>query len=376
MKTRFILYLVLIATLSISCKNGNRSQDSLPCIDVSASYPEKEIRLEDLADIEYLQLELDDDFLFRRPPAIITSTKIIIGNDGDILIFSRDGKPLSKFNRKGNGQGYYSNIRELIYDEVSDEFFVRSNDKIVVYSVTGDFKREISLHEETYRNEIVNYDSGTLLLYDDHDVYPASFSFISKEDGSVIETINMNKDKKIDVNLIQKVGTNISILTAPAYRMVRHNAGYLLTDYSLDTVYLFSHDKKLSPILVREPKIQTMDPIVYLNSFIEAGNYVFVSAITLKNEDNRLPRMYLMCDKQTGSVYKQKIIFNDYKGKFVALSPETIANTQDSKTGLIILDLVELQEANSANKIGGKLKELVENADEEGNSIYMLLHFK
>jgi len=43
---------------------------------------------------------------------------------------------------------------------------------------------------------------------------------------------------------------------------------------------------------------------------------------------------------------------------------------------LIDLSLVELQDANRENKLSGKLKELVDNSDNEGNNIYMLLHFK
>ena len=83
-----------------------------------------------------------------------------------------------------------------------------------------------------------------------------------------------------------------------------------------------------------------------------------------------------MRDKKTGSIFRQKITFNDYKEKEVTLSPETITNTQDSKLGLIILSLVELLDANRENKLSGRLKELVENSGEDGNDIYMLLHFK
>jgi hypothetical protein len=83
-----------------------------------------------------------------------------------------------------------------------------------------------------------------------------------------------------------------------------------------------------------------------------------------------------MRDKKTGSVYKQKIIFSDYQGKVVTLSPETTVYTQNSRLGLIILGLEELRTANRENKISGKLQELVENSEDDGNDIYMLLHFK
>ena len=371
MKHRVIFYLFL---LFAGCKSGN--DNSLIYFDVSASYPEKEIKLEEVANIEYLQLEFDDKFLFARAPHIITSQKIITSHDGDVLIFSRNGKPLSKFNRKGMGPGEYTYIRVLLYDETSDEIFVKLENKFLVYTSSGEFKRTIPLLDrlDDVYCQFVNYDSETLLLHNDYNVYPNPFTFISKKDGSVCDTIITPKGK--DVMLFDFYPEKGLLIFAPTYRIVNHRDGFLLTDYTIDTVYLFSHDKKLIPILERKPSIQSMNPIIYLNSFIEAGNYDFVSSVTVKNENGSLPKKHLMRDKKTGEVYRQKIIFNDYQGKIIYLSPEIIANTFDSRLGLIVLDFNELREANAANKISGKLKDIVENSEEDGNDIYMLLHFK
>ena len=342
---------------------------------INASYPEKEIHLEEVVDIEYLQIEFDEYFLFSETPAIITKNIIIICRyiAGDILIFSRIGKPLSKFNHKGNGPREYTYIEKLLYDESSDELFIKSANKILVFSSSGEFKREIKLLNMSIR-EIFNYDSKTLLLYDDYNLYPSPFVIISKEDGRVVDSIEIPKGKEIELFVMRQDRANI--LIAPAYHIVKYNDGYLLTDFSIDTVFYLSNEKELSPVLVRKPSMQSMDPVIYLNSFVEAGNYEFVSAITVKNENNQLPRTYLMRDKKTGLIYRQKITFNDYKGKEVTLSPETIVNTQDNRFGFINLDLTELQDANHENKLSGRLKELVDKSDEDGNDIYMLLHFK
>ena len=119
-----------------------------------------------------------------------------------------------------------------------------------------------------------------------------------------------------------------------------------------------------------------MDPRITLHGFVEAGNYEFMFTTKLQLENNRLPRKYLMRDKKTGSVFRPKITFNDYKGMEINISPFTILYSSDSKLGLIIISLVELQKANKENKLSGRLKELVDNSDEYGNDIYMLLHFK
>jgi hypothetical protein len=377
-KILYLLVLFAIFILIAGCFSDKSNSDDMIQVNVSISYPEKEIYLEDLAEIEYLQLEFDDEYLY-NDIRIIASTKIITINhfNGDVLLFSKEGHPLAKFNHQGNGPNDYPNIDLLIYDEMVDEFFIKSDRRINVYSALGEFKRTLVLQERAFLiNEFVNFDIQSFLLYDDYEVFPASFSFLSKTDGTLIETIDIPKNKKINLMYRQAVDNGFSLLRAPAYHIVKYNEGYLLTDFSIDTVFFLSGDKKLSPILVRKPLIQSMDPVIYLNSFIVAGDYEFMTSITVKNENNKLPRTYLMRDKKTGSIYQQKIIFNDYKGKQVAISPETIYKTQDSKSGLIVLSLVELQDANRENRISGRLKKLVENSDTDGNDILMLLYFK
>ena len=391
----YFLSISMLCLLFSGCSSEKKNEHGFIDLNVSASYPEKEIQLEDIADIEYLQLGVYEDFLFSREPRIITSEKIIFYEfrSGDIMAYSRDGNPLLKFNRKGNGPSEYTEINQLIYDETTDEFFVQSfsSGNIMVFDTRGEFKRVIPLPivsptqaiDGGTRNttvELGNFDPKTLLLFDSSNDNP--FTLISKEDGSVIESIEIPKDQDLATYIMalqmnsSNVVTGVSLLIAPANHFVKYNDGYLLTEFSIDTVYFLSPDKKLSPFLVRQPAIQSMDPAIILNTLVEAGNYEFLLAVTIMDDSGALPKKYLMRDKKTGSIYRQKITFNDYRGKEVTISPVTIANTQDSKLGLITLSLVELQDANRENKLSGRLKELVDNSDEDGNDIYMLLHFK
>ena len=375
-KTKACLSLCMIVYLSLSgCTPKKGSENKLIHLDISTSYPEKVLELEEVADIEYLQLELNDDYLFAREPHIVTSDKIIISQDGDVLIFSRDGSPLFKFNHKGNGPGEYAYIEQLLYDEISDEIFIKYADKIIAYSSKGEYKRTIPLLEIMYSiySQIVNYDSETFLIYDSNNAYPSTFSFISKKDGVVVDSVLIPEREPV---MHYSLSDGFLIFSLHNFHIVKYCNGHLLTDFSIDTVYFLSQSKELSPVFVRSPRIHSMDPIIYLNSFVEAGNYEFISAVRVVNENNRLPVTYLMRDKTTDSVFRQKITFNDYNEKLVNLSPHVIANTNDSKLGLIILEFEELKEANRENKLSGKLKEMVEKSDKNDNNIYMLLHFK
>ena len=392
----YFLSISMLCVLFSGCSSEKKNEGSLMEFNVSTSYTEKEIKLEEVADIEYLQLGVYEDFLFSRDPLIITSEKIIFYEflTGDVMVYSRDGNPLFKFNRKGNGPEEYTEITQLIYDETTDEFFVKSfsSGNIMVYDARGEFNRVIPLPLSSPTQaisgrasisatvELANFDPKTLLLFDSFNNYP--FSLISKEDGSVIKSIEIPKDQDIATYIMamqmnsRNEITGVNILRAPANHFVKYNDGYLLTEFSIDTVYFLSSDKKLSPFLVRQPAIQSMDPAIILNTLVEAGNYEFLLAVTIMDDSGALPQKYLMRDKKTGSIYRQKITFNDYKGKEVNIVPETIAITQAGKLGLIVFSLTELQDANSDNKLSGKLKELIDNSDEDGNNIYMLLHFK
>jgi len=370
------MYIVCLA----GCTSDKKGLDLVP-LDVRVSYIEKEIKLEDVANIEYLQIELDDGFLFTEwDTPHITSDKIIIGrrSNGDILVFSRDGKPLCKFNRSGNGPEDYPYITDVdVYDEDSDELYVRSHNKIMVYSSSGEFRRKLSLLEDASVRQIVNYDSETLMLYDEQDAYPTPFTLISKKNGSVVETVDMPFVEKIDLRLIvSQNGRTVTYVPMDLSHILKYKDGFLLNDFSNDTLYFFSRNKELLPVIVRKPPINSMAPFIILSSFVEAENYDFMFTTTIALEDSRFPRKYLMRNKNIGSLYRQKVTFNDYKGKEVFISPMTIRFTHDCKLGLIVLSLAELQDAKRENKLSGKLEELVDNSDEDGNDIFMLLHFK
>jgi hypothetical protein len=378
MKFKAILFGVALSGFFLfGCTPRNQNDSDLIHINVSRSYPVKEIRLAEIADIEFVQLEMHDDFLFMGAPQVITSDKIILGQfNGDIFVFSRTGKPLSRFNRRGGGPEEFPDFRWLVYDEATDEIFVQSSTGIMVYSSTGEFQRVIPLLERSSVGDLVSFDSELLLLYDRNDVYPAPFVLISKKDGEIIREIDTPRDEMIHPFLVLQDEVSISIIAAPAHHIVKHNDGFLLTDFALDTVYFLSQNRELSPILTRSPAIQSMNTIIYLNSFIEAGGYQFFSAVTVRNENGRLPRTYLMRDKRTDAIYRQRITFDEFRGREITLSPTTITNTQNSRLGLISLDLTELQDANDEGRLSGRLKELVENSEEDGNNVFMLLHFK
>jgi hypothetical protein len=361
-----------------ACSNKNDSIGKFVSVDINQNYPSKKISIDTFADIEYIQLALDDEYLFRGIPRIITDSIIIVyGFDtGDFLIFSREGKPIMKFNHRGNGPEDYSTVLKVIYDETAGELFVNTFDEIIVYSLSGEFKRRFNLLNESYINEIVDFDKDLLLIYDKYND-PAPFVLISKHDGLFRDTVPISRSHKIDTEIVMQNEKQISIIRGPTTNIVKYKHGYLLTDYSLDTVfYLSIENKKISPVLYRTPSIQKMEPKIYLNCFVDAGNYYFMCVVKVVNENGRLPRNYIMFEKSTNKVFTQIITMNEYTGKRLFLSPEMLSAVPNGKYGLIDLDITELKKALADNKLNGRLKTLVENSTAESNNIFMLLHFR
>jgi hypothetical protein len=99
---------------------------------------------------------------------------------------------------------------------------------------------------------------------------------------------------------------------------------------------------------------------------------------TLRFEEGARPYPvdYFMCDKSTGELFRQKIVLPDYKSKNVFISPRQTG--RDYENGAAFeLDLIELKQAYTENKLSGKLKEIVAASDQdEANNVFVLFQFK
>ena len=160
---------------------------------------------------------------------------------------------------------------------------------------------------------------------------------------------------------------------------VRNGKDYLLTEYSSDTVYRFTPERELIPVLVRKPSIQIMDTKILLHSWLETMSYLFLSTEKLGFDWNKLERLpikgYLM-DKQSGEFFQTNVQMRDYKGKELIISLYVMARTSINQTGVIVLSALELHTANKENKLSGKLKEATDRLTDDDEYVFMILNFK
>ena len=89
-----ILAIILLVELA-GCEESKQSNDELIIVDVSKSYPKKELVLQDFMDVEYLALETSDAFLTQGLVQDVGKEYLLVKNrnrDGDILFLT--GKPV------------------------------------------------------------------------------------------------------------------------------------------------------------------------------------------------------------------------------------------------------------------------------------------
>jgi len=206
--TILVFFLLIMAGFGLEgCKRSSvKSSDSLITVDVTKSYPKKELILQDFMDVEYIPLETNDNFLTQGSVLAIGKDIIAVRNrinDGDIFIFDRaTGKGLRKINRRGQGPEEYVGCPWIVLDEQICEIFVNDilTKRILVYDFNGKFKRSFRHKEDALYVNIHNFDRDNLICYDGFfdnnnkgSMHP--FFLISKQNGIIISALCL-LDKK------------------------------------------------------------------------------------------------------------------------------------------------------------------------------------
>lgn len=389
------LFTCIVCFLFLTGCSSDKKDNHVTSIDVSREYLMKEIDLREIADVSYVRFEYSDESLFNGFVACITDQTIVIYGyrTQDYFFFTFDGKLKSKFNRHGNGPEEYITATSAAYDEEKDEFFVldASKRKLFVYSSVGEYKRGFALPSDASLGVLFDCDENSLLLYDGAksnfkirniqaeatgsekmeyigNSFEHPFCRISKQDGHVLEYILVPENFDIPLGVID---SSIGIVPARKNNIINYRDGFLLYHQETDTMFYYQKDQPLKPVFVRTPpmsdRLQT-----YLNTLFEGGDYEFIQTITMQ-----LPFKYnqLVRDKRDGNIYQQKIIFDEFQDE-ITFTPGVITTTRNAQIGALQYDVATLKDALEEGKLSGRLKEIVQDMDEEENDLLFLLRFK
>jgi len=386
--------LLMIGLIITGCENGRQSSsenEDFITVKVTASYPQKELILQDFMDVEYILLEDADEFITQGVVRDVGKDFIIVTNsnqvdDGDILFFDRQGKGLRKINRKGQGGEEYTFILGITLDEENNEMFVNDHmtRRILVYDLYGKFKRVIKSTKEgvNYYSKIFNYDNDNLICFDnffpgqDEEIKRNSFYVVSKQDGSIKELGIPFKKKLSTVMGVQRGEYTLS--DGPRNcQFIPFQTDWIITEASSDTVYRYKPDGSMFPFIVRTPSVQSMEPIVFLFPGVLTGNYYFMQTTKMEYDfdSNRgFPRTDLVYDTREKTIFNCTVYNDDYTNK------RPVNMFQDPTSAEIAfwqrIEAYQLVESYEKNELKGKLKEFAEKMNEESNPVIMLVKNK
>ncbi|MBE6287443.1 MAG: 6-bladed beta-propeller [Mediterranea massiliensis] len=297
---------------------------------------------------------------------------ILVGNnkfDGEIFIFDRKGKFITKFNHRGQGDKEYILMTNALLDEENREILI--NDpaarKIVVYSLEGTYKRTLKLDRKYSIANIYNFDKGNIIC--EVTLSPESNNRVkaliaSKEDGNLNKEINVACDKIISTH----IDRNQMMLFYDYISILPFQDAWLMTEASSDTIFKVSEDM-VSPFIIKTPSVQSSKPEKFLFPRLLTNEFYFFEKVEKKERFIKDDLVYSIKDN---SLYRYNIYNNDIKDETPLILQQY--NTKNSNIGYWhSMDAYQLTRLQKEGKLQGKLKTITEKLDEDSNPIIVLL---
>jgi len=382
---RIDIFLGLFLLVMAGCGGSKQSTDFIT-VDVTKSYPEKELILQDFMDVEYVALETTDEFLTQGEVMDVGKEIILVKNqrnDGDVFVYDRQGKGLRKFNRRGQGPEEYLFVLGIILDEENGEIFVNDYSKgIMVYDLYGKFLRRFPSRDDVSYTAVQNFDKEHLIcgestfLADEQSTESQPCAIISKKDGNIVHDIRVRFEKTVNTKISADGGMFMIPLSANMKSFFPYRDSWIVTELSSDTIYSLLPDFNLTPFMERTPSIHSMNPEIFLLPIILTDRYYFME--TLKKEVEKIqgffPRIKLIYDRQEKTIYRYTVSNADYATpKAVEFSFNLFAGMNKEIAFSQKIEAFELVEANRKGELKGRLKEIAAGLDEEDNPVIMLI---
>lgn len=398
----FLLLWTLFSCHSVEKENGsdkinmNSEQNSvvrssLLTVDLKHDYPKKRIKLEDMADIEYIPLATSNTVLLNAIGTMAMSGNLIVVCDeglGTVFFFNRQGKYLNSFKRQGGGPEEYRSILGFCVDFKSEEVYICDyylNNRVLVYSFKGDFKRHLNLNRKIWPGILYNYDDKHLISYDIYKLdeqtdkknkYP--YALISKDNGKVFP-LSMRIDKRVSnaFNFIEDGKGRLSVINIDP--MIKMQEGVIISDFAKDIIFSCINGK-MAPIAKRNNIASDGNNTCLSTVGINGNRYMILNVIE-KEIDRKSQSIVatksksLLHDKKMGGIYSAEIFLGDVvngKGMQWDNYKKDVPDNHLVRVlpASLLLNLLE------KNRLQGELKRVASTLDEEDNPVLMIAKFK
>ena len=376
---------MLLALLSTACGSGNKEVSELPQIDVNTNYPEKEICLQDVAEVSYVALDSQDDLLFNGYVGSLSDKGIVIfdASNQRLLYFDEQGKFLNPIGRKGEGPEEYSKVFKALVDWDKDEVLVlNSYSQSVVYSFDGTFKRRMTFETDVNPGDVYKWSDDQFVTYrrgvldEDGELEPyRPIIFYSRETGKMEDSLSYRKEHEFPVI----IGNGSMQISYPS--LVKLNGDVYVNDLSADTIYrLVPPTKALQPVITRTPSVVNDGDGYFMDLYgITSRFYFFKFSSRQLSFDAGNFRIIdeksknAIYDRKDGKVYHPKFRNKDYPSMEkcdLRFSEEVHA------CATVQFEAFDLIEALEAGELSGELKTIAEGLKEDDNPVLMVVKFK
>lgn len=385
----FILSICMICGSACSNQTSNHN-GSIPIVDLEKEYPEKDLLVSEHADLEYIRMETSDEVLIDGLASLhlsVTDQHITTCNsrEGRIFVFSRQGKHLHNFNKKGNsGEEYVYPLVVRIDDKAKEIFVLDIRKKVMVYTLDGKFKRVLNLSDDIVTNELWSYDDEWLLAYDNYNLdqnMPCAeqpFFFLSKKDGSV---------KRLGLTALDRSGNRVYseqngekfVFQIGFTNIYKNGDEFILTELGGDTIYTLRQGET-KPLLVRTPGSKAKETRSIMSTLFKLGNYITISETPkdfkfttggMKIETNDVS--YNLKTGE-GCILSLKDDINFTEPTEIRHSNGWVEALKDHILWMPNTD--KLFKWKEEGKLKGKLAEMVENMTEDDNPILIIYKFR
>ena len=385
MKKTMLMAMVLLACLGALAQN--KTGKNVPEVDVTQAKRFAPLKVSEKATVEFIPLETNADFLLDRVAGAlinVTENYIVTVNitEGKLFVFSRQGKALHTFCRKGQGPEEFVYPIAVRVDEKSKEIFVLDYKKVQVYSLTGKYKRSLNIPENVKIGSIFNYDDKHLICYDNHNldrqgekVTEQPFFLFSKKDGKITR-IPLTIQNRIGQSMyIERDGKKMVVTMNNIAPMVKNGDEVVLSDMGSDVVYLYKKGK-VTPLLKRNPGTMDFNPRSAMGVVMKLGDIVWLREVKKEVKGPRPDINMLTYDVSTGEV-NNLVLWDDvnFTNPYSVQSRNerqelpyncTAANFQPDY----------LKKLNEQGHLTGRLKELAEEMLEDDNPLLILYKLK
>jgi hypothetical protein len=257
----FCLTIALIVVTACGTRRsgvgGAGSFEDVIVFDYKENYPNSELTLADIADVEYIPIGKSDDFLISgrsnsHGMNTYVSDEFILTNDNNqIFMFDRQGNPIRKIGMVGRGPNEYTNIHHFVgVDEALGELYVNDgSERVQVFGLDGIFRRTIDTETNSFLSGMQLLGDKEILCFDNK---KSCIYTVSRQDGRKL------RDMPVTLPLERKIDREGRM----AYPTILPNEGGLtLFELRTDTIWHFSADGTLRPVMVDVTRYPSPDEL-------------------------------------------------------------------------------------------------------------------